>query len=201
MAKTAAAKTDTLEDIARELKAAPTPSNPAPLPTPTPEPTQPAPAVATVSTIGTLSPTTTRYRLLERDMHRASEDVQWNVVVPPTVPYAAIIADTAFWANVARLMRVGNFIYVNAADNSYFAMLVVLDLGVNWAKVGELWRKEFEPQMTAGDRDIPGYELKWDRLQKHYFMRLSDRHVVASGFESRSQAYAALADHVLRLGR
>lgn len=55
----------------------------------------------------------------------------------PHVSYSDLFQRT-YWAQVARLMHVGDHIEVDPSDKRFFAVLRVVDCGMDWASVVEL---------------------------------------------------------------
>lgn len=76
---------------------------------------------------------------IKPDKFRQAEFVRvvHNAEPGPHVSYGDLYAKT-YWSQVARLMHVGDHIEVDPADKRFFAVLRVVDCGMDWAKVVEI---------------------------------------------------------------
>jgi hypothetical protein len=104
-----------------------------------------------------------------------------------------------FWAHVAPKLRPYDEIRLCTDDGMFYARLLVLSVGRNWAKVFTLEVHE----LTTKDVDMSqaeafdGYEVKYRGPHcKFSVVRKSDSEVVKEGLGTKSEAHAWLADHV-----
>ena len=107
-----------------------------------------------------------------------------------TAPDALL--DPHYWAHVSTKLSIGNIIEVMAEDGSYFAELLVRDVGNLFAKVA------FKNPVTifSNDEDLVtpvGYEVKW-RGPKARFGVVHGKDVLKDGFVDKAEAHAWLND-------
>lgn len=108
-----------------------------------------------------------------------------------------------FWSHVAPQMRPYDEISVRVDDGTYYARLLVLSVGRNWAKVHVL---EVH-QLTAKDVDMTqaeafdGFEVKYRGPHcKFSVIRKKDNALLQEKMGSKAEAQAWLAQHVKTAG-
>lgn len=115
-------------------------------------------------------------------------------VTPEIGTPPSALLDPHYWAHVSARLSVGNIIEVLAEDGSYFAELLVRDVGNLYAKVA------FKSPVTIFSNDEAleapaGYEVKW-RGPKARFGVLHGKDVLKDGFVDKTEAHAWLDDLV-----
>jgi len=116
-------------------------------------------------------------------------------VVPEINVSVEHVLKPQYWANVAHTMRITDRIEVNAEDNSWFAELMVMDVGTLWVKA-ELMRKvEFaKHEVTSGAQEE--YVAKWNAGGKCFrVIRKADNAVVQDDIKSKGEANLWIANH------
>lgn len=58
----------------------------------------------------------------------------WEAIVPAGTPFEHVL-EPAFWANVARKLKMGDKLIVLPRDGAWYGELLVWDAGQNWAHV------------------------------------------------------------------
>jgi hypothetical protein len=116
-------------------------------------------------------------------------------VTPEMGTPPAALLDPHYWAHSSAKLRIGDIIEVLAEDGSYFAELLVRDVGNLFAKVAFK-----SPVMVFSDEaetaETPtGYEVKW-RGPKAKFGVLHGKDVLKDGFVDKTEAHAWLDDLV-----
>lgn len=141
-----------------------------------------------------------RYRLKESRIKRAEYDnTVWAVALEAGTPYEEVFKPE-FWSNVtvARNMKIGDEIKLFPDEGHYFARLYIRDVGRMWAKVAELYKKDFDgAQTTAGeDAVINDFIVKYQgRVNKHVVIRVKDNQMLQSGFNSVADAQTWIVEH------
>lgn len=114
-------------------------------------------------------------------------------VTPEIGTPPAALLDPHYWAHVSAKLSVGNIIEVMAEDGSYFAELLVRDVGNLYAKVA------FKSPVTvfSKDEDVQpapaGYDVRW-RGPKCKFGVYHGADMLKDGFVDKSEARAWLDD-------
>lgn len=103
-----------------------------------------------------------------------------------------------YWSHVSAKMRPTDRIEVNAEDGSYFAELIIIAAGRQWAKVSVLRKVDLE-RATEGNGDAQ-FEVKWGGPHHKYrVIRLSDGHVIKDSFPDKEEANKYIAQHIKTL--
>jgi hypothetical protein len=104
-----------------------------------------------------------------------------------------------FWSHVAPKLRPYDEIRVRADDGTFYARVLVLSCGRNWAKVHQLEHH----RLTSKDVDMSqaaqfeGYDVKWRGPHcKWSVVRKADNVVVIEKLDSQAEATTWLADHL-----
>ncbi len=119
--------------------------------------------------------------------------VEWFAVLENGTDYNEVF-DSAFWAHVAaNKLKINDEITVTNDEMSFNAVLKVVACGANWAKVEELYKKEYAkfeaPSETAG------YEAQWKGpALKWCVVRLGDSKIVTKELGGKAEAQQAALD-------
>lgn len=121
----------------------------------------------------------------------------WHIV-PEHGTALTDLLNPAYWSHISRQMKPTDRIEVSAEDGSYFAELIVIDAGLQFAKVAVLREVKLEttesPEASAAI--MKGHKVEWSGPHtKFRVLRESDRKVLKDGFGNRSDANAWLAGH------
>ncbi len=124
--------------------------------------------------------------------------VEWFAVLENGSDYKEVF-DSAFWAHVAGTkLRPNDEITVTNDEMSFNAVLKVVACGPNWAKVEELYKKDYTKFESLSE--TVGYEAMWKGpALKHCVVRLSDKKIMQEGFISKSDAQRAAIDFAGRV--
>lgn len=102
-----------------------------------------------------------------------------------------------FWAHVARQLRPRDRIEAHAEDGAWFAELLVIESGANFAKVAILRHVRLDatvPSESAGS--VAGHYVKWrGHVKKWSVLRQADEAVLKEGLTTRGEAIAWLEDY------
>jgi hypothetical protein len=105
------------------------------------------------------------------------------------------VLDPRYWTHVAPTLHPTDRIEVLAEDGAWFAELIVLSCGKNWAKVFPL---RFVEMSESQPEEAPGaeYVVVWrGMVHKHSVVRTADKVVVKAGFASAAEAKTWLATY------
>lgn len=107
-----------------------------------------------------------------------------------------------FWSHVAPKLRPYDEIRVSVDDGTFYARLLVLSVGRNWAKTHVLENHT----LTSKDVDMTqaegydGYEVKYRGAHcKFSVIRKADSTVIHEGMTSKAEAETWLAGHLKQL--
>lgn len=102
----------------------------------------------------------------------------------------------AFYAHIAQHLRPGSIIEVMPDNRTFFAELLVLDAGPQYAKVHALRHVEIEA-LKMGGSVFPGYTVEFggDHV-KWRVLREADRKALKDGLPTQTDAFAWLANHL-----
>lgn len=116
--------------------------------------------------------------------------------------YAAIVAQgdgidvitkPEYWIHVSRQLKRMDVIDVLPEDESYYAELLVLSVGVGYAKVMVLREIQLNT-VEDGDSDIT--EVKYGGIHNRWtVVRKSDHAVLQTGIKDKAEAVAAAANY------
>lgn len=97
--------------------------------------------------------------------------------------------EPSYWAHVARDLRPGHKIEVLAEDMSYWAMLMVRDVGRTEAKVVVLQEKKLDAGVDLAKDVDDGLEIKWrGPSAKFSVVRKDGGDILRDGFQTRDAA-------------
>lgn len=105
-----------------------------------------------------------------------------------------------YWAHVAAKLRPHTRIEAVSEDNSWFAEMIVMSCGPNWAKVKVL---RFVPLEDASadqvaQRSDSAYEVVWAGVKaKFRVIHKTDKTVAKEGFQNKGEAHKWLQDYEL----
>ena len=105
-----------------------------------------------------------------------------------------------YWAHVAAKFRPHTRIEAISEDNTWFAELIVLSCGPNWAKVKMLRFVELVDVSTdqAAPRADSAYEVVWAGVKaKFRVVHKVDKTVPKEGFQTKVEAHKWLQDYEL----
>ena len=110
------------------------------------------------------------------------------------------IVKPEFWAIVSTDLKRTDKIEVLPEDGSWYAELLVRDVGNGWAKVGILNHIEFHSVavQSAMEDMFKDHEIKWKgpNVNKFCIVRKTDGEIIRRGYENQAEAIAALAEHL-----
>ena len=90
---------------------------------------------------------------------------------------------------------------VVAEDNSWFAEVLIMSTGPNWARVKLLRHVSLVEKATKADAPIaenPQFEVNYGGVSaKHRVVRLSDKSVIKDGFATKAEAVKYMQDYEL----
>lgn len=119
----------------------------------------------------------------------------WHIVPEHGTAFADLLSP-AFWSHVSRQMKPADRIEVSAEDGSYFAELIVIDAGMQFAKVAVLREVKLETVEPAAPAVLDGHKVEWaGPHSKFRVLRTVDRKVLKDGFATRADAHAWLAGY------
>ncbi len=105
-----------------------------------------------------------------------------------------------YWTHVARILRPGNEIRIDAADYSFCALLKVRSTSRISATVDVIWSKSFKDHVGPEVDNVTGFEIKWRGPKAKFgIIRVSDGEVVRDGYDTREIAADALREYLKAL--
>ena len=106
-----------------------------------------------------------------------------------------------YWSHVAKMMNPTDRVEVVAEDNSWFAEVLIMSTGPNWARVKLLRHVSLVEKATKADAPIaenPQFEVNYGGVSaKHRVVRLSDKSVIKDGFATKAEAVKYMQDYEL----
>jgi hypothetical protein len=143
---------------------------------------------------------TARYRLntseFKNTLHTGHD---WVAEVKHGVPLEAVLTDE-FWQHIpsAHAVQIGQFIRAMCVDQSYLAILWVVDKGPNYIKVDPVLVHRREAVTDTGGSPAPsGYRVEWKGItDKFTVIRESDQTALRKGFKDKGPAYGWINEHV-----
>lgn len=133
-------------------------------------------------------------QLATRNFELSINGIRHNIfrVTPEIGTPPAALLDPHYWAHVSAKLRFGDVIEVLAEDGSYFAELLVRDVGNLYAKVA--FKNPVTVFSTDEAMEAPvGYAVKW-RGPKARFGVIHGTDVLKDGFVDKAEAHAWLDD-------
>lgn len=117
-----------------------------------------------------------------------------------TVPSETTLEDlkrAAFYAHIARQLRMGDLIQVMPDNRSYFVELLVVDTASQYAKVAVLRDVKLEALQASTTAAFPGYSVEYAGDHERWrVIRESDRKQLKSGLASQTDAFTWLTNHL-----
>lgn len=113
------------------------------------------------------------------------------------------LLEPEFWKHVSKSLRPYSRIEVVTDDGRFFAELLVLNAGDNWASVQELRYIELGltdaiKQASAMDK----FEVNWKGPHRKFAVsRKSDNEVIKDRMETKEEAFRFLSEHVKVIGK
>ncbi len=105
----------------------------------------------------------------------------------------------AYFAHIAAKLRAGDIVEARPAEGSYYAELYVWAVGPGWAQVSELTKIQ-RPAGVADASANKGFAVDFvEGTSKHRIIRLSDRQVMAKGFDTPEAAREWLAANAAQI--
>jgi hypothetical protein len=124
-----------------------------------------------------------------------SKRTVWHVTTEAETPLDAVL-DPKYWAGCASKMRSRDRIEVEAEEGTYFAELMVLDVGRASAQVVLMRKVEFKANTVSG-ADLGDFEVTWRGVDKKWcVVRKSDKRVQRDGLETKQQAVNWATEHL-----
>lgn len=124
--------------------------------------------------------------------------------LPPNTSFEDVKKE-AFWAHVAAKFHPTDRVEVMDAEGTFFAELMIISCGRNWAKVSVLRFHELSetlPQAAAeatqkgSNSKLAEYEVDWTQATKARVVRLVDKEVIKENFPSKADAQKWLLSYV-----
>ena len=131
-------------------------------------------------------------------------DPGYSVCLERGTPYEAVW-EPSFWANFAMWKKIqpGQTVHVSNDEQSFFAVLKVLDCGRNWAVMGQFHFVSRDAMVRARPplKQRPKHIVQWaGPIDKFRVLREADNAVIKTGFDSELAATTYVADYERRLG-
>jgi hypothetical protein len=115
----------------------------------------------------------------------------WRAYPEKDTPYETVLSET-YWAHRAAAFRRGDLIEVWPDEMHYFAMLLVMAAGSNWAMPVELFKVALKPRVMPARQ--PEFSVAYrGPHHKYAIVRASDDTIVKDGFAQEGDAELALA--------
>lgn len=137
----------------------------------------------------------TFYRLLRGQLHTSETAHNTWTAKPEAGVTREQMLRPAFWAHVARDLRVGDHIEVLSGDTSWFLELIVRACDGIEVVVGELRHVSFA---AIASRNPDDYEIAYKGpVAKHRITRRVDNVVIKEGIATKAEAEAWLASPIV----
>lgn len=124
-----------------------------------------------------------------------AEYVRSIYVVSPTpdTSFEEVLAPSS-WAHIAQKIKIGSRIEVMPEDGSYFAELLVQDVGAQWLKLVVLRHVEITPAEKVVEDEI--FKIQWAGPNAKYrVLRIADLENMKDGFVTKTQASDWIREH------
>src|SRR5689334_10959263 len=147
-----------------------------------------------------MAETPQKFRARENSLKQANV-VRRNWVYYPAhgEPLDYVVSDPGYWAHVARLLTIGDWIELCAEDESYWALVRVISVGNVWAKV-KVISQDTEAVTHVDLPETAQYAIEWKGPKMRFaVIRLSDKQILKGEFQTRSDAGAWLGNHMKAL--
>lgn len=125
-------------------------------------------------------------------------NTDWTVTVEAGTSLEDVL-NPAFFANVAAKMTAYDHIRVRVDTGEWYAELLVLDCGRNWAKMFKLCEHKLTREETNEEIDSQFTVKHLGPHKKYAVIRKSDNETLRDGFTNKHEANAWLASHLLSL--
>ena len=105
-----------------------------------------------------------------------------------------------YWSHVARQLNPTDRVEVIAEDNSWFAEVLVMSTGPNWARVKLLRYTPLAEKSAKADAPVtnPQFDVNYGGVSaKHRVVRLSDKSVIKDGFATKAEAVKYMQEYEL----
>lgn len=132
---------------------------------------------------------------------RLTESVvlDYFITVDPEVTRADLLRSD-FWMHVANSFKPFTKLRVAAEDGSFYAELMVLSAGRNWAAVHELGYYDLHAGAKAAEKALnepKDFEVQWKGpINKYCIVRLSDKEIIQKNIEQKEAAYLKLSEYL-----
>ena len=103
-----------------------------------------------------------------------------------------------YWAHIAAKLHPGDHIEVLTEDNSFFAEILVIEVGKGWARVVLLRHVPLNKVLASSAAPVveSKFKVNWGGMNaKHRVVRLSDNQVIKDGFSTADAAKAWMQDY------
>lgn len=144
-----------------------------------------------------------RQRARQADITDTKMMVDYVHYVDVDMPYETLLRSD-YWAHVVHNFMIGNRIRVMPRDHSWFAELLIRDIGPNWAKVGAIVPKVSFDALVPQEQTVrvDGFHVEWQSpATKYVVTRDSDKATIAKGFKTKPEAEAAMVMHAAQVAR
>lgn len=125
-------------------------------------------------------------------------NTDWTVTVEAGTSLEDVL-NSAFFANVAARMNPYDHVRVRVDTGEWYAELMVLDCGRNWAKTMKLCEHRLVREEPEQEIDSQFYVKSLGPHKKFAVIRKSDNETIRDGFSNKHEANVWLASHLLSL--
>jgi hypothetical protein len=123
----------------------------------------------------------------------------WRLAVPSETSIEDL-KRSAFYAHIAQHLRNGDVIQVMPDNRAYFAELLVVDAGAQYAKVALLREVKLEALQAGASSAFPGYSIEYAGDHERWrIIREADRKVLKAHQASQADAFTWLTNHLKAL--
>jgi hypothetical protein len=122
--------------------------------------------------------------------------MEYSITPPSDVPYKALFEPSA-WVHNAKYLRKQMFVHVLPQDDSYYALLRVVECGPLWAKMHQVI---FDPTPEVDPKSEvvwpAEFEIAWKGPARMFaVVRKSDNQVMQDKFQTKAAAHGWLAEN------
>lgn len=105
------------------------------------------------------------------------------------------LTNPAYWAHMAQQMNPYDHIEVRSEDGTWIAELIVIEVGLTWAKTILRGQYSTVPKGEA-IQDTDKHEVRWRGAQHRFaVVRKSDDSVIRQNFQTKDEAAAWMKEH------
>jgi len=121
----------------------------------------------------------------------------WQAYPEPGVTPADLL-DPGYWSNIAGMLRPYDRIEALVEDGGWWAELLVLEVGHNWAKVMMLREVEIRPGAESGPSvdQMSEHEIRYRGVKKWSVVRKADSAVLVEDLKTKEEAVGWLGAHL-----